>query len=587
LVVTVLFVAYRDPIDVLLGLVGVVLVLVWMAGFMGWVGIGVTQILIAVPFLLIGLSIDYALHVVMRYREAREDDPDATPREGMRRGLGGVTIALAATTFTTAVGFLANVTSPIQSIQSFGAVAAAGIVSTFLVFAVLLPAIKLNVDTVLERFGLDRRKRAFGRAGATARALSIGTGLAKRAPVAVVLIALVLAIGGGYAVTDVDPSIDQTDFLPRDSPDWMDTVPDPFQPGEYTVREHAIYVNENFLQSRDSAQVELLLEGDVTDPTTLEHLQAGDRAAANSSSAVILADGEPRTTSVLSVIERTARENESFAAVVSETDTDGDGVPDSDLERLYDALYAAAPEEARSVVYRSGGEYRSLRLQVAVQGGADTGTVTDEMRDVAAAVEADSSLTVTATGQPIVQQVVQDGLLETLVQGFLITLGVILAFLLVIFRWRHDRPLLGVVTMLPVVFALAWLLGAMQLIGIAFNTETAVITSIAIGLGVDYAIHVSERFLEELRETGDPDAALSRTIRGTGGALLASAVTTAAGFGVLMLALVPSLQRFGLVMATAIAFAFLASVVVLPSLLTLWTGLSGSTIPTEEPTGAD
>jgi predicted RND superfamily exporter protein len=587
LVLTVLFVAYRDPFDVALGLTGVALVLVWMAGFMGWAGIGVTQILIAVPFLLIGLSIDYALHVVMRYREARQDDASLSPRAGMQRGLVGVTVALAATTFTTAVGFLANVTSPIQSIQEFGMVSAAGIVSAFLVFAVLLPAVKLQLDRLLERAGLDRRKRAFGRAGATERVLGVGTNLANNAPVVVVIVALVLTLGGGYAATDIETSISQEDFLPRETPEWMESVPEPFQPGEYEIRENVVYVNDNFLQSRDSAQVELLVQGNVTAPGTLDRLRAGERAVSDSSSAVTLADGAPRTTNARSVIERTAQQNESFAAVVAGADDDGDGIPDRNLHRVYDALYATAPADAQSVLYRTDGTYRALRMQVAVQGDASTGTVTTEMRAVAAVIADDSGLTVTATGQPVIEEIVQNGLLETLVQGFLITLGVILTFLVGIFWRRHDQPALGVVTIVPVVSALAWVLGAMNLLGIAFNTETAIITSIAIGLGVDYAIHVSERFLEELTSTGSPEMALDRTISGTGGALLASAVTTAAGFGVLALALVPSLRRFGLVMATTIAFAFFASVVLLPSLLRLWAGWTGSDHAAAGPAGAD
>jgi predicted RND superfamily exporter protein len=367
----------------------------------------------------------------------------------------------------------------------------------------------------------------------------------------------------------------------------MESVPEPFQPGEYEIRENVVYVNDNFLQSRDSAQVEILVQGNITAHGTLDQLRAGEQAVGDSSSAVTLADGEPRTTNVLSVIERTKQENDSFAAIVSRADDDGDGIPDRNLEQVYDALYAAAPADAKSVLYRTDDGYQALRMQVAVQGDASTGTITAEMRDVATVIEGESELTATATGQPIIQEIVQDGLLKTLVQGFLITLGVILTFLIGIFWRRHGEPTLGVVTIVPVVFALAWVLGAMNLLGIAFNTETAIITSIAIGLGVDYAIHVSERFLEELELTGDPGAALDRTISGTGGALLASAVTTAAGFGVLSLALVPSLRRFGLVMATTIAFAFFASVVLLPSLLTLWAGWSGHDRSVIDPAKAD
>lgn len=68
---------------------------------------------------------------------------------------------------------------------------------------------------------------------------------------------------------------------------------------------------------------------------------------------------------------------------------------------------------------------------------------------------------------------------------------------------------------------------------------------------------------------------METTITGTGGALLGSAATTAGGFGVLTLAVLPFLQEFGLITALTIIFAFLASILVLPSLLALWTRYFG------------
>jgi len=570
LILVVLGVAYRDVVDVLLGLTGVALVLVWMGGFMGWAGIGVTQILIAVPFLLIGLSIDYALHVVMRYREAQADDPDRTPREAMRVGLAGVVVAIGAATFTTAVGFSSNAVSPLQSIREFGITSAAGIVSAFVVFGALLPALKLLTERALGRVGLARQRRAFGREGRIGEVLRVGATVARRAPVAVVLLALLVSAGGGYAATNIDTSIDQVDFLPRDSPEWMDSVPEPFRPGDYAVREQAIYLNEQFVRSQERSEAVFLVEGPVTDPDTLERLAAGRERLANAATPVTLADGELRVTGPLETIRAVAADNGSVAAQLNASDGDGDGVPDRDLAALYDAVYAAAPGEAGAAIYREGGEYRALRTTVALRGGADTGVVTEEMRAVAETVERGSDLTVTATGSPIVQELVQRGLLRTLVEGFLITLGVITLFLTGIFRRRYGAASLGAVVVVPVVFALAWLVGTMYLLGISFNTETAIIASIAIGLGVDYAIHVGERFVHERESADSSAAALDRTLRGTGGALLASAVTTASGFGVLLLALVPSLQRFGLVTSLAIAYSFVASVLVLPSLLVLW-----------------
>jgi uncharacterized protein len=107
----------------------------------------------------------------------------------------------------------------------------------------------------------------------------------------------------------------------------------------------------------------------------------------------------------------------------------------------------------------------------------------------------------------------------------------------------------------------------MSLLDLPFNSETAVITSLAIGLGVDYSIHVGERFVDERNRQETLGDALAATITGTGGALLGSALTTAAGFGVLALALAPPLQRFGLVTGLSIIFAFIACLTVLPCLL--------------------
>jgi predicted RND superfamily exporter protein len=584
LVFGVLLIAYRDLVDVLFGFLGVVLVLVWMAGFMGWAGIGVTQILIAVPFLLIGLSIDYALHVVMRYRESQDDE--RSPRDAMRLGLAGVTVAIGATTFTTAVGFFSNLASPIGSIQEFGVVSGFGILSAFVVFGALLPALKVELERVLRRVGFTRRKRAFGTAGPVKRVLGVGASAARKVPVAVLAVALVVSAAGGYAATDIDTSLDQTDFLPRDSPEWMDSLPDPFRPDDFELREQATYVSGNFLQSSDRTTVEFLVEGAVTDPDTLERIDAGRSSLADSETAVELANGQPRVTDPLTLVESLAATDEGVARAVAATDANGDGIPDENLGRVYDAVFEAAPERAGSVLYREDGTYRALRMSAAVEGTADTGEITAEMRGVAATIEDETDLTVTATGQPIVTEIVQKGLLRTLVETFLITLGVILAFLTAIFYRRHGTLTLGAVTLVPVVFALSWILGTMYLLGIPFNTETAIIASIAIGLGVDYAIHVSERFVEESREAATPYDALVATVSGTGGALLASATTTACGFGVLTLALVPSLRRFGLVTGTTIVFAFVASVYVLPSLLALWADRAPSMTTAFEPEGA-
>nr|WP_303648757.1 MMPL family transporter [Haloarchaeobius litoreus] len=571
LVILTLVVAYRDFVDIVLSTLGIGLVLVWMQGFMGWFDIPFGTTLIAVPILLIGLAIDYAIHVFMRHREVRAGTDDPGPRDGMVLALGSVGIALVWVTVTTSIGFLSNLVSPLAPLQNFGLVSAAGIVSTLVVFGALIPALKVEVDALLERVDLDRRKSPFG--GDTAvvgRLLSLGTVGAKRAPVVVLLVAVLLSGVGAYGGTQVDTSFDRSDFLTEQPPDWMEELPEPFTPGEYNIRQNAEFLNDNFLQQRDTTRAELLIEGRVTDPGTLDRVVAVRERAADGETVITLADGEPRILDPVTTIRAVAAQNETFAATVAAADTDDDGVPDENLTAVYDGLYRTAPEQARQVVARNGaGEYDALRVQVSIQGGSPVPQVRDEMQAAVEPAQGDG-LTATATGQPVLTAIVQDGLLETVVVTLVVTVLAVLAVLVVGYRIFDGYASLGALTIVPVVLSLAWVLGVMYLLEIPFNAQTALITSLGIGLGVDYSIHMSERFTDELERLGSVDDALTATVDGTGGALLGSAVTTAAGFSTLALAIVPSLQRFGIVIGVAIVFAFVGAVLVLPSILALW-----------------
>jgi predicted RND superfamily exporter protein len=587
-VLVALVVAYRDLLDILLGLGGIAAVLLLTFGFMGWTGIDFNQIFIAVPVLLIGLSIDYAIHIFMRHREERSDgngDPALDPRASMRTALTGVGIALMYVTATTVIGFLSNLTSPVPPIREFGVVSSVGIVAALLVFGVLMPAVKVELDEWLEGIGLDRHKRAFGTGGgAFSSVLAVGSAAARKSPYLVIVLALLLSAGGGYGATQVDTSFEQSDFLAEDPPGWMDDLPEPFAPGEYTAKKNLEYVNDNFV--REDSQAQLLIEangtGDLTQSDVLERIAAAERSAAEKSVTQDLPNGEARIETPLSVMRDVAAENESFNESFVAADRNGDGVPDRNVGELYDELFEVAPDRAAGVINREDGEYVAVRMVIAVEGGASGDAVTEQMRAVATELTGDG-LQATATGSTVLNKIVQDELLDTVVQSLIITLVATFLFLMVAYRITEGSATLGIVTLLPVAFSVTWILGTMFLLDIPFNVLTGMITSLTVGLGVAYSIHLSERYNQELQRSGEMWTAMNRAVTGTGGALLGSAATTVGGFGVLVFAILPPLQQFGKITGLTIVYAFLASVLVLPSLLAVWTRAVGR--GTESPTG--
>ncbi|WP_226006925.1 MMPL family transporter [Natrinema salinisoli] len=599
-VVVALLIAYRDPLDIGLGIAGIFAVLIWTFGFMGWTGISFNQMFVAIPVLLIGLSIDYAIHVFMRHREQREaadasddgsgsgarEDVPTDVRGSMSVALAGVGVALVWVTATTVIGFLSNLVSPIAPIRDFGIVSAFGILAAMIVFGAMIPAAKVELDARLEDRGFDRRKRAFGTGGGRlADALSVGAIIARKAPLVLLLVTLVVTAGGVYGATQVDTSFDQNDFIADSPPAWTNDLPEPFKPGEYSAKSDLEYVNQNF--QRQDSQAQLLVRGEVSDDETLDRVAAAQDDAANSSVAFELASGEADVRSPLSVMEDVAAENESFNESFHAADTDGDGVPDENVESLYEDLYEVDSEAAGDVLYRSDGEYEAARLVVSIEGDASSSETTDGMREIAADFEdGDDRWSVIATGDPIVSYVVEQDLLDTVLESLLITLVACLAFLTIAYWLTGNSATLGIVTLLPVALAVSWILGTMYVIGMPFNVLTGMITSLTIGLGVAYSIHVSARYTLELERQGSVWDAMQTTVTGTGGALLGSAATTVGGFGVLAFAILPVLEQFGIITALTIIYAFLASVLVLPTLLVLWTRYFGPDVPFESPSPA-
>ena len=585
LVVLALSVAYRDPLDILLGLVGITTVLVWTLGLLGWLSVPFNVLLVAVPVLLIGISIDFAVHVIMRHREHRTPadptDPPRAIRPAMTTAIAGVGIALFWAAATTVIGFFANVLSPLSLIRQFGFASGFGIASALVVFTTLVPALKLTLDRRLEARGLDRHKRAFGTTGRLSRVLSVGETAARRAPLAVIALLVVLTAVSGAAATTVDTTFKQEDFIAHSPPDWTNSLPGPMAPGEYHTADNLNTINQHFRPT--DAEAQLLVKGDVNTTSAFRRLLDARETAADTPNVYTLPNGRADIQDPLSVMQTVAEEDDDFNDTFRAADTDNDSIPERNVSLLYDELYEADSDAASQVVHRTpGGEYAAVRLVIGVRGDASYAQTTTAMRDIAATIEQkredevesegeNATLTAIATGQSVVNRVIEQSLFETLTRSFVVTLVAVFLVLTVGYRLAGHGATLGAVTLVPVTLSVAWILGTMALLNVPFNVLTVTITSLTIGLGVSYSIHVSARYRLELDRQDTVWDALHTTLTGTGGALLGSVVTTTAAFGTLGLAILPVLAQFGFITAITIVYAFLASVLALPTLLVLWT----------------
>ncbi len=563
-----LSVAYRDVADLLLGVVALFMALVWTFGFMGFAGIPFSQILISVPPLLLAVGIDFGIHAVNRYREERAEGH--TIAESMTATTDQVVVAFFIVTGTTVIGFAANLTSNLPPIREFGAVAAVGIVFTFAVFGVFLPAAKVKLDHARQRYPIP----TFGTTplgsgnSVLGRFQGAGARIAGTAPLAFVVVLLVASgASAGYA-TGVDTTFSTEDFLPpEDRSELYDELPEPFRPGEYDVTGTLNFLEANF-ESSQSDTVTVYVEGPMERGSALESIH---RAGRDPPSAIVRDGRRAEATSIVTVIRDQAARDPEFRRLVDGNDIDGDGVPDRNLPEVYDALFSS-PAGDRAAEYLTE-DRRSTRVVYTVKADATQSEITADARTLADR----QRFTATATGSIVVFEVIASTILESAVVSLTVALVGSAVFLLFVYWLLLGRASLGVANVVPIVVTVAMVAGSMRALGLSFNAFTATILAITIGLGIDYSVHVTHRFADEFVENDVPlYEAIERTVRGTGGALTGSMLTTVFGIGVLVLSLFPAIGQFGLLTALSVFYAYLASLFVLPSVLVVWAGVTGA-----------
>ena len=152
--------------------------------------------------------------------------------------------------------------------------------------------------------------------------------------------------------------------------------------------------------------------------------------------------------------------------------------------------------------------------------------------------------------------------------------GVILMMLVGINSVRQRNVIDGVargfVTWVPLMVVVVWVYGIMGLTEYQLNSQSVTIGALTLGLGVDYAVHLTTRLEEEVEHnpSASPEDWTTKSAATTGRAMFGAALTTAGGFSVLNLSSLVPLQLFGQVFVVAIILALISSLMVLPALYT-------------------
>ena len=528
-----IFLAFRK----LAALPGPLLVVVGAAGgalgIMAYSGVPYYAITNALPVVIVAISVADAIHVLSAYFENRSKYPHAKPRELTIQAMVGMARPITLTTLTTMAGFVGiGAVSVMPPITAFAWYAALGVALAWVFSIIALPnmlvLLKLGPSPAFDNW---RHNRPSGLGKVLAHAGSLA---AARYPVvlAVSLGALVTAAYGA-SLLRIDRS--QVDSFPATEP----------------VRLADEYMNETFAGT------------DFLDVIVEARDAGGLLNAAHMRRIVDLqtfAESLPHVTKTVGITDYIGLLHRAVRGGGAARD-----MPDSDdAIAQYLLLYEVSGDPTdfeEEIDY----DYRTALVRVVLDSHYYS-----ESRETVETLQAwldtsfnDRDLRAALAGDTTVSYHWMRQLEESHFLGVGLSLLLVLLTSVVFFRSLTA----GLIAVVPVSSAVVTLYAAMGYLGIYLEPATSMFAAIALGVGVDFGIHLVER-LRRAQAIHDDDlaAAVDHALPATARACFFNSAALALGFAVLLSSSLPTLQRFGGLVALAAVSSYLAALILVPAL---------------------
>jgi predicted RND superfamily exporter protein len=512
---------FRRPSAVLIVCGSALVGAIWTIGAMGLVGEKMNIITTVLPTLVLVVGFTDAVHLMIDIR--RERLLGVAPREASRDALRHLGLACLLCSVTTAVGFGSLAVAQIEIIQRFGVICGLGAVFALVAVLTITPLLSgtrlgLNVQSAAE---VDLPERL-----AVALLPVVRWIVAHRRFTAAAGIGLALLLS--ISLFKLTPSNSSTEALPENRPSFQ-----------------AIY--------------------DL------------DRKFGGSTSAMILVDWDPSL----------ARESYRDYApevlhAIDEVQTFAESQPAMRNSVSLVNLIRSLPTSSGTELVDQAGELRHVDLQtIETYARPDLRRAivrvklheTDSNSQLEAFNALRAGFTALEAKHPGVKfrltgtSVVASRNLNQMITDLATSLGSAAVIIFVVMSLGFGSLRLGLISCVPNLFPLVVTAAALVVTGRPLQMTSVIVFSICLGIAVDDTIHFINRFQRELRLDGDVDAAIIRSYRAVGSAMIMTSVVLIAGFGSLQISEMPTTRLFSGLSVLTIFAALVGDLVILPAML--------------------
>ncbi len=532
-----LLVILRSTKAMILNLAVVLLSTIWTFGLMALVHIPVYSVSTMIPVMLIAIGVAYGIHLFNHLYIFMKNNPGADKKSAVLNMIRYMWKPVMMAAVTTAVGFTSLLTSEVYPVKYFGVFTSFGVLSAFVLSMVLIPASLMITGLPRRRKpaaeDLDLENKEQYREKNTISYIFTRKILSHK--VLVITTAAVLIAGSIFGLTRV--RVDSS-FLANFKEDSTIRVTDKF-------------INEHFAgTSSFNVILEAKEDEAFKNPETLKLVSTIQEKLS-----VLPVVGD--TFSLTDFIRR-------MNMVMNENKEEFNSIPESrDMIAQYLLLYEMSgdPETLNGVIDY---DYRTMNLTVQLKSDDSK-----SMREVVSIIDGyrdrldEYGINVRYAGSGYKALVFS----ELILKGQISSLGLSLLIVILLLTIMFKDVRLGLIGSIPVLFTALINFGAMGLLNIPLGPTTALISSIAVGIGIDYAIHFIENYREYSLIDNNKLHVSQLAMSHSGRAILFNAVVVISGFLVFLFSIFPPNRQLGALVSLNMFTSFAGTLTIMFMLL--------------------
>lgn len=513
-----LFWGFRNIRGVVLPMLTVSVAIIWTMGLMSLLGYELTLLTNIIPVILLAVGSAYSIHVINRvYREFQQE-----PEGALKRALSYIIIPVTLASITTIFGFVSFIAgSYLTMIIEFGIFTSLGILFSLILALTFVPAM---LSFAGNKLGRDINKPE--RSGHVEKLTQIIGSWVQNHPKKILAVWFVLVVVGIWGTTKIERRVDLVDYFRQ----------------ENIVKKSEYLLREKFT---GSMPLFVKISGDIQSPEALRLMQKTQNFMARF-------DYIPHSQSVADLI-------------IQMNDAMGEGeiIPDdrAKIEQLWFLLDGQEIME----------QLVNFELTEGLVVGHVASTDLEVLREIEvnfaefAAQNSNDQFQVEVTGIPIFFKRLDQSIIDS--QIFSLSIASFLIIVVISLLMRSLAK--GILGIIPILVTLIVLFGTMGITGVPLDIATVLCGSITIGIGVDYAIHFMTQLGISNRKHNHMQKSIIETINISGRAILINMIAVSLGFAVLLFSNLVPMQRFGFLIALTMISTSLATLTLLPLLLSI------------------